>query len=61
MATKRHKNIQNTLIYTHLVNFSEDEYETASASTVKEACDLINVGYEYVTEMEGIKIFRKRN
>jgi integrase len=54
-----HKNIQNTLIYTHLVNFSEDEYETATASTVEDACKLINVGYEYVTEMEGVKIFRK--
>lgn len=55
-----HKNIQNTLIYTHLINFSEDEYETATASTVEEACKLINVGYEYITEMEGLKIFRKR-
>ena len=55
-----HRNIQNTLIYTHLVNFSEDEYTTATATTVEEACKLINVGYEYVTEMEGVKIFRKR-
>ena len=28
--------------------------------TTKEACKLINVGYEYITEMDGIKIFRKR-
>ncbi len=55
-----HKDIDNTLIYTHLVNFSEDEYETATATTVEEACKLINIGYEYVTEMEGVKIFRKR-
>lgn len=55
-----HKDINNTLIYTHLVNFSEDEYTTATATTVEEACKLINVGYEYVTEIEGTKIFRKR-
>lgn len=55
-----HKNIKNTLIYTHLVNFSEDEFESATASTVDEACKLINMGYEYVTDMKGIKIFRKR-
>ena len=55
-----HKDINNTLIYTHLVNFSEDEYDTATATTVEEVCELINVGYEYVTEIEGIKIFRKR-
>ena len=54
-----HKDIDNTLIYTHLVNFSEDEYVTATASTVEDACKLINVGYEYVTEMEGVKILRK--
>jgi integrase len=54
-----HKRIENTLVYTHLVNFSEDEYETATASTVEETCKLINVGYEYVTEMDGVKIFRK--
>ncbi|MFZ7138365.1 MAG: tyrosine-type recombinase/integrase [archaeon] len=47
-----HKDIDNTLIYTHLVNFSDDEYETATATTVEEACKLINVGYEYVTEIE---------
>ena len=56
-----HKRIENTMIYTHLVNFSEDdEYNTATASTVKEACKLIEIGYEYVTELEGIKIFKKR-
>ncbi len=55
-----HRNIKNTLIYTHLVNFSEDEYDSATASTIDEACKLINIGYEYVTEMEGIKIFKKR-
>ena len=55
-----HKNINNTLIYTHLVNFSEDEYDTATASTVETACKLINVGYDYVTEIDGVKLFRKR-
>ena len=56
-----HKRIENTMIYTHLVNFSEeDEFNTATATTVKEACKLIEIGYEYVTEMEGVKIFRKR-
>jgi integrase len=55
-----HRNIQNTLIYMHLVKFTEDEYNTATASTIEEACKLINVGYEYVTEMDDAKIFRKR-
>jgi integrase len=55
-----HKNIQNTVKYTHMVAFKDDEYHSATASTVKEACKLIEIGYEYVTELEGIKIFRKR-
>jgi integrase len=54
-----HKRLETTLIYTHLVNFSEDEYETATATTVEEARKLIEAGFEYITEMEGVKIFRK--
>jgi len=34
-----------------------DEFHTA---TVKDACKLIEVGFEYVTEISGTKIFRKR-
>ncbi len=55
-----HKNIQNTVKYTHIVTFKDDEYHSATATTVEEAKQLIESGFEYVTEMEGIKIFRKR-
>jgi site-specific recombinase XerD len=56
-----HKNINNTLIYTHLVSFSEnEEYYSATAKTVEEAEKLIEQGFEYVTEMDSIKLFRKR-
>ena len=55
-----HKRIENTLIYTHLVNFQEDEYTARTAKTTEEALKLIEAGFEYVTEMEGLKIFRKR-
>jgi len=27
---------------------------------LKEACELLEVGFEYVTEIDGAKIFRKR-
>jgi len=30
------------------------------AKTLQEACNLIEQGFEYVTEMDGVKIFRKR-
>lgn len=55
-----HRNIKNTLKYIHLVNFKEDEYVSKVARTLDEACQLVEAGFEYVTEMDGAKIFRKR-
>jgi integrase len=55
-----HRSIQNTLRYTHVINFKDDEYHSATAKTVEEACKLIESGFDYVTEMEDIKIFKKR-
>jgi len=56
-----HRNINSTLIYTQLVKFEkEDEFHSATAKTVEEAKKLIEAGFEYVCEIEGIKLFRKR-
>jgi integrase len=56
-----HKSINNTLIYTHLVDFEKaDDYHSATATTIQEAQKLIESGFDYVTEMSGIKLFRKR-
>lgn len=55
-----HKKIETTMIYTQLVNFNEDEWLSAVAKTVKEARELVEKGFEYVTEIEGVKLFRKR-
>ena len=56
-----HRNIKNTLIYTHLVKMdTEDKYYSATAKTVEEAQKLIEQGFEYVTDINGIKLFRKR-
>jgi integrase/predicted RNA-binding Zn-ribbon protein involved in translation (DUF1610 family) len=57
-----HKNIQNTLKYTQLVNFESDEFHTAVAQNVEKACKLIEAGFEFVTGEygDGGKIFRKR-
>ena len=60
MQVLGHKNIKNTLRYTQLVNFAQDEYVCKVATTVKQASELIEVGYEYVCEIEGAKLFRKR-
>ncbi|MGA2524352.1 MAG: hypothetical protein ABSF65_09420 [Candidatus Bathyarchaeia archaeon] len=38
----------------------KDEWTVSAAKTAKEATDLIAVGFEYVTDIEGFKLFRKR-
>lgn len=55
-----HKRIENTEVYTHLINFEDEEYHSATAQKVEEAKQLIEKGFEYVCDMEGIKLFRKR-
>ena len=59
-----YKNIQNTLIYIHLeaaiFKSGNDEFTVRTAKTVEEAKKLLEVGFEYVTEVEGVKLFRKR-
>jgi len=55
-----HRSITSTLIYTHLVNFEADEYHTATAKSLKEDEELLQAGFEYVTERDEIKIYRKR-
>jgi integrase len=56
------KNITNTLRYTQLIQTDDDDFISKVAKTVEDACKLIDVGYEYVTEFQdqGVKIFRKR-
>ena len=55
-----HRNLKSTLRYVQLIGFEDDDYTSAVARTLKEARQLIEGGFEYVTEMEGAKIFRKR-
>lgn len=58
-----HRDIKSTLIYMHiaqgLCTYSED-YTCKVARTSDEACKLVEAGFEFVTEMEGQKLFRKR-
>jgi hypothetical protein len=51
----------NTLIYTQLVNFhDQEEYVYKAAKTADEAKSLIEAGFEYVCDMENMELFRKR-
>ena len=58
-----HVVIQNTLKYIHVANALSKEmsnYVCKTANTVEEAKRLIEQGFEYVTEIDNVKLFRKR-
>ncbi len=54
-----HRNIQNTLLYTQLVTFETDHYHSATAKSVEEVQKLIECGFEYVCDVNDVKVFRK--
>jgi len=65
MSMLGHKRIINTQMYINLEQaiFSDgdgSEYTTRIAKTVKGARALLEAGFEYVTDMDGFKVFRKR-
>ena len=60
-----HQSLRNTEIYINLEQaiFSEgedNEYTTRITKTIKGSRALIEVGFEFVTDMDGYKLFRKR-
>ena len=54
-----HRNIQNTLLYIQLVSFEKDHYHSATAKNVEEVQKLVESGFEYVCEVNDVKVFRK--
>jgi hypothetical protein len=58
------KERRNTLIYINLEKAlfqnADDEYLVKVAQTLEEATKLLEVGFEYVTDMDGAKLFKKR-
>jgi integrase len=56
-----HKNINSTLVYTHLVSFNDnEEFYSATANNVSDAQKLIEAGFDFVCDLDGVKLFRKR-
>jgi len=41
-----HKNINNTLMCTQLIDLTDDEFVSKVAKTVDEACELVESGFE---------------
>jgi hypothetical protein len=59
-----HKHTMTTEIYINMekmaFNVTSNEYTVKVAATLEEACQLLEVGFEYVTEIDGKKLFRQR-
>lgn len=64
MSFLGHKSIKNTMLYIQLEQaiFKEasDEFTCRAAKTAEEAKPLIEAGFEYVCDIEEVKLFRKR-
>jgi len=60
MRLMGHKRLETTQNYMHLLNLEETEWECKGATNKQEATQLIEAGFEYVTEIDGTKLFRKR-
>jgi len=55
-----HKSLNNTMLYTQLIGFNNDDYTANVAHSEEEACKLVEAGFEYVCDFNENKIFRKR-
>ena len=61
MRHLRHKKLETTMHYIRgITTDEEEEYTCKVAQDIKEATALIEAGFQYVTEMNGMKLFRKR-
>ena len=56
-----HRKIETTLIYTQLLNLNDDEWTCKATTNTKQAQDLVENGFEYVTTTpDKLMLFRKR-
>ena len=55
-----HKNIKTTIRYTQLLSLPQnEEYICKAAKTVEEATQLIESGFQHVTSINDVQLFRK--
>ncbi len=55
----RHKNIQNTMKYIYTIQFKDEEFEIATATTEEEIKQLGSSGFIKYDEMKGIHFYRR--
>jgi len=57
MVQMGHKKLETTQKYMHLMNLNDDEWTCKTATNVKEATQLIENGFEYIQEIDGIRLY----
>jgi integrase len=55
----RHKSILNSMKYIHMINFKDDEYDVATATTIEEIKQLASAGFQKFDEYNNIHIYRR--
>jgi hypothetical protein len=60
MKMPGHRNIQNTLLYTQLITFKNDDFHSATAKTAEDAQKLVEAEFEYVYDFGEVKLARRR-
>ena len=61
MRHLRHKKLETTMHYIRGITLNgEEEYTVKTATNIKEATTLLEAGFTYVQDIDGIKLYRKR-
>jgi len=55
----RHRAIQSTMKYIGLLQFKDDDWEIATATSVEEIKHVASLGYQKFDEFQGVHVFRK--
>jgi len=55
----RHKRIQNTMKYIHMIKFEDNEFEVAAATTIEEEKELLKTGFNFIREKNNIALYRR--
>ncbi len=54
-----HKRMENSMKYGGMIAFKDDQFEGTTTTTVEEAKQVLSAGFDYVTEKNGIMLFRR--
>jgi integrase len=62
MRHLRHKKLETTMHYIRgiTLNNGDEEYTVKTATNIKEATELLEQGFQYVQDIDGIRLYRKR-